>query len=199
MKKFTKNYSKKVITHYDQIAMNYFQSDAIRILTKKLDKFIDLLPGKKILDIACGPGQDTDYFTKKGFDCLGVDLSKEMIKIAKENFEGKFRNIDFFDLKLKKSSFDGLWCSSVFTFMLKKDLPEMLSNFKKLLKINGIMGIIITCKRRLKKKRPYVYTLYKRGEMESYLDKAGYRPLISQTFNYGGRKRFFIMCKNIKC
>jgi SAM-dependent methyltransferase len=39
----------------------------------------------KILDIGCGPGKATVPFAKRGYNILGVDISSELIEIAKEN------------------------------------------------------------------------------------------------------------------
>lgn len=121
-----------------------------------------------------------------------------MIKIAKQNSKGKFKVMDFFNLKFKDNSFDGLWCSSVFTHTTKRDLPKLLTNFRKLLKNNGLLGIIATRKRKLKKKRPYTYTLYEKRELENYLKNGGYQLLVSKTFSWEKRERFFIICKICK-
>lgn len=37
----------------------------------------------KMLDIACGTGEFTKYFVNKGFDVTGLDLSEDMLSIAK--------------------------------------------------------------------------------------------------------------------
>jgi len=78
-----KKYTKKTIEYYNKIAENYFKSDAAMVIKDKIDKFISLLQGTKVLDVACGPGHDTDYLTREGFNCIGIDLSRRMIKIAK--------------------------------------------------------------------------------------------------------------------
>ena len=103
-----KRYTEKTINYYNKIANDYFESSATILIKDKIDQFISLLSGKKVLDIACGPGHDTDYLTRKGFNCLGIDLSEKMIKIAKQNFKGKFKIMNFFNLSFKVNSFDGL-------------------------------------------------------------------------------------------
>jgi SAM-dependent methyltransferase len=40
--------------------------------------------GKILLDIGCGTGQLTRYFSKKGYDVIGTDISPEMLSIALE-------------------------------------------------------------------------------------------------------------------
>lgn len=194
-----KKYTKKTIKFYDDIAEKYIKSDATVVLKDKIDGFIKLLPGKKVLDVACGPGHDTNYLTRKGFDCLGIDLSKKMIDLALQNFKGKYGVMDFFNLKLAANLFDGMWCSSIFVHVKKDDLPKLLENSKKVLKNNGIIGIITAAKqKRIKdRKDTRTYTMYEKEELEDYLKKAGYETLLSEIFSYGGKNRIFMISKKI--
>jgi SAM-dependent methyltransferase len=41
-------------------------------------------PGR-LIDLGCGTGRLAIHFAKKGFDCVGVDLSEEMLKQARTN------------------------------------------------------------------------------------------------------------------
>ena len=194
-----KKYTKKTIKYYDNIASAYIKSDAAVVLKDKIDRFIGLLPGKRILDVACGPGHDIGYLARRGFDCLGIDLSERMIELARQNFKGKFEIMDFFDLKFGKDTFDGLWCSGVFVHTKKADLSKLLGNFRKILKHNGILGII-TAQKRKRIKKPSdtrTYIMYDQEEFKNYLKKANYEILHSEIFRYGGRNRIFIIAKKI--
>lgn len=192
-----KKYTKKTIKYYDDIASDYIKSSAAIVLKDKIDKFINLLPGKKILDVGCGPGHDTNYLTRMGFDCLGIDLSEKMIELARQNFKGKFELMDFFDLKFEDDSFDGMWCSSIFVHIKKDDLPKVLESFRKVLKNNGILGIITVQKQKRIKNRDdtRTYIMYDKKELENYLKEAGYGVLLSEIFFYGGKTRIFMICK----
>jgi trans-aconitate 2-methyltransferase len=44
------------------------------------------LPGERILDLGCGPGQLTNQIAKAGADVVGLDASPEMIGQARQNF-----------------------------------------------------------------------------------------------------------------
>ncbi|OEJ66072.1 class I SAM-dependent methyltransferase [Magnetovibrio blakemorei] len=47
---------------------------------KVIKPFFDQLPkGARILDGGCGLGDWTAFFTQKGFDCVGLDLSRETV------------------------------------------------------------------------------------------------------------------------
>jgi SAM-dependent methyltransferase len=41
----------------------------------------------KLLDLGCGTGRLCAHFAAKGYDCVGVDLSEEMLAKARENAE----------------------------------------------------------------------------------------------------------------
>lgn len=195
-----KKYTLRTVKYYSLIADSYFNSDAAVVIEDKIDRFISLLSGKKVLDVGCGPGHDTNYLTERGFECLGIDLSSKMIQIAKENFKGKFKVVDFFSLRFKDSTFDGLWCSSVFVHVQKKDLPKLLTSFRRMLKNNGILGIITVKRQKVVKDKNDMreYVMYDKDEVEKYLEDKGYEILVSETFPYGGKERLFLICKNKK-
>lgn len=47
------------------------------------DRFMPLLPrGARVLDIGCGTGQQTMLFKNSGFDVVGIDISRGLVKVA---------------------------------------------------------------------------------------------------------------------
>lgn len=93
----------------------------------------------KILELGCGTGKYTQIFNKRGYDITGVDLSAEMIKIAKRKYECDFVVGDIKKFNLKKK-FD--LCIAMFAVIgyinKNKDLISAFKNIKKHLKPNGI-------------------------------------------------------------
>ena len=92
-----------VIDTYNAIAEKYYKefhhdfSD-----TKYIDKFLASLKGNKILDVGCGIGHLTNYMSKKDFCVVGIDLSDEMLKIAKRKYPG----ISFVKMDMRRVSFN---------------------------------------------------------------------------------------------
>ena len=75
---------KSVIDDYNDIAVEYSEEfDDDTSDNKYIDKFLQCLNGKKILDVGCGTGRDCKYIEQKGYDVIGIDISKEMLKIEK--------------------------------------------------------------------------------------------------------------------
>lgn len=59
----------------------------------KDDKIIDdilnrakITDGTRVLDVACGTGVLFPYYSARGADVTGIDISPEMVKIAQRNF-----------------------------------------------------------------------------------------------------------------
>ena len=46
------------------------------------DKFLNALPGKRVLDFGCGSGRDTKYFLGNGLAVTAMDGSEELCKYA---------------------------------------------------------------------------------------------------------------------
>ena len=193
-----KHYTKKTIKFYDETLDCYIKNGGAVVIKDKINKFIGLLSGKTVIDVACGPGHDTDYFTRKGIRCIGIDLSRQMINYAEKNLKGEFKIMDFFDLKFKDNFFDGMWCSSILVHIKKDDLMKLLKNSQAKLKKNGTLGIITVQKQKIKsvKNDTRQYTMYSKKELENYLFKSGFEILHSESFNYGNKKRLFILSKN---
>lgn len=75
--------------------------------------------GKRVLEVGCGRGSLSSYFSDAGFDCTLLDLSPDVIEIAKNifsrnNLPAKFLVGDAYDLDLKNSAFDLVFSIGVF-------------------------------------------------------------------------------------
>jgi ubiquinone/menaquinone biosynthesis C-methylase UbiE len=82
-----------------------------------IDVFVRLsgLPaGARVIDLGCGSGVFTNLLRRRGYQCVGVDLSPNLIAIARANFSGiEFRTGDIERLPFPDDSFDGVLLSGV--------------------------------------------------------------------------------------
>ena len=71
--------------------------------------------GSKILDVGCGNGRLLEALPKQKIDYLGVDNSRELIKLAKKNYpESRFLAADILDLTvISENNFDYIFCLAV--------------------------------------------------------------------------------------
>lgn len=75
-------------------AMLYAHRDdkEAEVFIDNLLQYITLTSSAKILDIACGEGRHAAYIASKGYDVLGIDLSKRSIEIARRK---QHQNLQF--------------------------------------------------------------------------------------------------------
>lgn len=130
--------------YYNKIAKEYTQKHGYseNLSIKSLEKFSSLLPqNSKVLDIGCGGGQDSKFLSDKGFNVLGIDISREMIKLAhKHDSKINFKLMDVVDLPASKK-FNGIWCSRVFHNIPIKEQEKFIKKFNTLLIKNGVLYI----------------------------------------------------------
>lgn len=113
---------------------------------------------KNILDIGCGTGGHLNYFNKKKINTVGIDFSKQMIKIAKKKNPG----LSFFHKDAKnflfKSKFDLITSLFHVTSYIKKDkdLLKIFQNIKKHLSQNGTFIFDYWYRDAVKKDQPYM-------------------------------------------
>lgn len=127
---------------YNVIAKQYIQDTNI---TEHIDEFLELLPKLWIvLDWWCWWGIDSNYMTLKEFNVIGVDISKEMINIAKDKFPTiDFRINDFKSLSFEDNTFDWILLSYSLIHTPKKDIVNILKKFRRILKKWWIMFIAV--------------------------------------------------------
>ena len=96
---------------------------------------------KTHIDLCCGVGALCDYFNKRGIDTTGVDISKDMINIAKN----KNKSINFYLKDVlnykddRKYDLVTLTCDSVNHFLGESDLHILISNIYNMLNKNGYL------------------------------------------------------------
>ncbi|OGH12325.1 MAG: hypothetical protein A2776_02335 [Candidatus Levybacteria bacterium RIFCSPHIGHO2_01_FULL_40_10] len=93
----------------------------------------------KILDVGCGSGRDSRYLFDRGLNVVGIDFSKELIKIAKKkNPKGKFLVMDFEDMDFPDSSFNGVWAHASLLHVPKDKLLSILKKIQSIMKEGGL-------------------------------------------------------------
>lgn len=130
---------------YNTIAQTYaarieqFAPEQERRLFSKLVK-----KSGSILDVGSAAGRDSTYFAKQGFKVIGIDLSEELLKIARTKYpQLDFRLQDMRQLKFKPLSFDGIWANASLLHLKRAEVPSVLEQFYTLLKPKGVMFVSV--------------------------------------------------------
>ncbi|MFZ5967960.1 MAG: class I SAM-dependent methyltransferase [Bacillota bacterium] len=102
--------------------------------TSALGKFVDEVetqlafslfqpkPGMRILDVGCGTGNFSIKLAKMGCKVIGVDISEEMLAIARKKaadakLDMEFHQMDVYHLDFEDNSFDGIFSMAAFEFI----------------------------------------------------------------------------------
>ena len=120
---------------YD-IDFNYNRDIEVPAMIKAIGK----VKNKVILDLGCGFGDHAVKLSKKSAKkIIGIDISKKLIKLAKEK---KPKNCEFFvgdmrkKLKLKNNSFDIVFSSLAIHYI--KNLGRLFKEINRVLKKGGL-------------------------------------------------------------
>ena len=129
---------------------------------------------KTLLHLACGAGMN-DYTFKKHFKVTGVDISQDMLSIAKEfNPEIEYIKGDMRTIKLGKK-FDAVAIPDSIDYMkTKTDLEKLIRTADKHLNPGGVLLIVAHPKETFKENN-FVYT-GKKGDIEVTVFENNYIP-----------------------
>ncbi len=96
-----------------------------------------------ILDFGCGAGLSTRFIKKMGYECTGVDINKEMLKIAKKNDPSGIyiKSISDNKLPFNDQTFDLV--ISIFVLFEIPSIPKMISIFQEVSRVLTHEGIFI--------------------------------------------------------
>lgn len=98
-----------------------------------------LAPGKRVLEIGCGTGIFTEFFAQSGAHILAVDISEDLLKIARSKNMPADR-VEFLNKRFEECETDGGFDAIVGSSVLHHlDIDPALKRIHELLKPGGIM------------------------------------------------------------
>ncbi|MDP3056982.1 MAG: class I SAM-dependent methyltransferase [bacterium] len=112
-----------------------------------LDKYAE--EGDSVLDIGCGNGKLFGFLAekRKNFSYVGLDISENLINIAKQNFKAEnaeFKVFDGIEIPYAENSFDIIYCLATLPHLPGREMQiNFLENVRKIAKPGA--KLIITC------------------------------------------------------
>lgn len=126
------------IQSYDSTVQEYIKKTTSLDILGTFEKYFIFPKGAKILDAGCAYGRDVEILKKRGFDVVGVDLSRNMIAEAKKRVPtAAFYISDVRGLPFQDSVFDVVLCNAVLMHLEKKEMGKALKELHRVLKKGG--------------------------------------------------------------
>lgn len=140
MKAVAANYKELVRGGYDQCAAAYHESRKSQA-GRELDVLLSVLAdGAAALDVGCGAGVPVTRALAKRFNVTGVDISANMIELARENVPAaRFIRADIMSVELAPSSFDAATAFYSIFHIPRTEHPALFRRIRDWLKPGGYL------------------------------------------------------------
>lgn len=186
----------ETIEWYNRNASLYSTKDTIYPEDlKQFQRFIDSIsPKGRVLDAGCGGGLFSSKLQEEGFEVIGLDISKELIKIAEKKYPkvtfllGDLRKLPFID-----GYFSGIFAhASLVHLETESDVIKILNEFHRVLKSNGVLHMNVKkqigeneTEQVIEKKSQEVrfFRFYKEDELLQLLSKSGFKIISSESYD----------------
>ena len=137
-------------TSYDVDAAGYAEKvvgllDRMPHLRASLTVFAELVEtagGGPVADVGCGPGYVTGYLHDAGVDVFGIDLSPEMVAIARRDYpDSRFEVGTMTDLDLADDSVAGIVAFWSVIHVPDEAVPGVFAEFRRVLRPQGLLVV----------------------------------------------------------
>lgn len=139
--------NQQAIEIYNAIAHNYAQTfdsvDSEEDLRFPNTFASYLTPGSSVLDLGCGTGYTVNLLNTKGMRATGVDLSDEMIAIAKKQYPNTTFTVADMRTYQPTESFDAVWAGYSLFHFEQDSLEQTLRAIHRYLVPGGIFGLVV--------------------------------------------------------
>lgn len=110
-------------------------------------EFAERLPGRRVIDIGCGPGHHAHLFAEWGYEVVGIDASPAMIEVARATARAerapRFRVADMQRVGelFPEDAFDGAWISASLLHVPEEQTPLVLQAVHRIVVNRGVVFI----------------------------------------------------------
>ena len=186
---------------YDKIAEEYNKDRHIFNNEKEFAYLVELLPDKaKVLDAGCGAGFASKYLAENGFEVVGIDFSKEMLKLARKNVpDVGFIEMDMSKLTFNEKSFDGIVSLYAIFHISREKHEQLFRDFYRILKHGGILFFSIGSEEDEGADEYYgaeiFWSNYSAEKTLSLVKEAGFEIISDEVLERGGEKHYWIFAR----
>jgi len=128
-------YDKIITLHHEEFNYKYLQyKHWLDLLISKLKK------RDTVLDLGCGNGRAIKYFIDRGLKGIGIDISDNMLSLAKKHVpKGTFYKKEFTAIDFKPHSIDSVISFFALNHVPKSEFKKTMALSKKILKKDGLL------------------------------------------------------------
>ena len=142
-------------------------------MTPQYRAFMELLPaGSRIMDLGCGAGGASLYFTRAGYSVLAVDGCREFCEYTRQRAGCETRNMFFEELD-DEDAFDGIWACASLLHVPKAGLPGILRRIHRALKKDGVFYASFKYGETEREKNGRRFSDFTEDSLRALLDEAG--------------------------
>jgi ubiquinone/menaquinone biosynthesis C-methylase UbiE len=104
--------------------------------------------GSKVLDLPCGTGRLFGLWRERGYDVIGVDISQDMLTLAKKRVKVAMKiKLEQYEVltaqELQESRFDMVACVRLLHLIAESQVALYMAKLTSLLKTGGLMVLTI--------------------------------------------------------
>lgn len=179
--------------------LSSIEEDFTAFVEAKEKQVLNLIEGKKVLDIGCGIGTYTRRLSEKGFEVVGVDSSTDCLSKARASCKAYFMKDDICNPKKLgkyRNNFDSIILFDVIEHI--KDERKAFSNLRMLLRKNGVLIISVPAFQFLFSKHDLRIGHYRRytiDELKNKLESSCFRLELIYYWNFPGFFAWLFFCK----
>ncbi|MBQ9272861.1 MAG: class I SAM-dependent methyltransferase [Mogibacterium sp.] len=165
---------KSTIDYYDKNADSYYWATVAVDLNALRQKFASYLPAEaSVIDMGCGSGRDVMAFENMGHRAVGLDASKELVKLAQERLEVKAFTGDMSTYRAAEP-YDGIWCCASVIHLNDEEKAKFFRNLERNLRPGGaiFISVKVGIETGVDKDGRY-YSNCSEAELRDYLESAG--------------------------
>ena len=111
-----------------------------RIIRRTIHEQLPDQEGRKVLDVACGPGAFSELFPAETY--VGVDMNQRYIDYARRRYKGTFHVMDARKLDFEAGTFDDVLVYGLLHHLNDEDARAVLDGIARVLKPSGRTLII---------------------------------------------------------
>lgn len=139
-------YLRETAAAYDLVAEDYAELLREELAGKPLDRALlaafaeaaAQFAGAEVADVGCGPGRIAGHLRSLGLTVTGIDLSSEMLKVARRDHPGiRFQQGSMLDLPLPEASLAGVLAWYSIIHLPPAELPRVFAQFFRVLRPGG--------------------------------------------------------------